>query len=202
MQNVKKKALNLSYFSAIYHVLEGLVSIIVGSSAGSIALLGFGFDSVVESLSGFIVIWRLQTHGKHPKKEEERLEKKALNLIAYSFFILAVYVLFESAKKLYLNQSPKPTLFGIGIAVVSILIMPILFVLKRKTGKLIKSHSMVADARQQLACILLSLALLVGLGLNYFFGFWQADPLIGLLIGFWLVREGIIVLKEKQACAC
>ena len=198
MPNLHKKALNVSYFSAVYHILEGLISVI----AGSIALLGFCLDSIVESLSGFIVIWRLRAHGKVSKQEEERLEKKALKLIAYSFFILSAYLFYESIKTLYFGEIPKPSLLGMIIAFASLVIMPILFVLKRKTGKLIKSHSLVADAKQQLACVLLAFALLIGLGLNYLFGFWQADPLIGLLIVFLLAGEGITTLKERKVCAC
>ena len=202
MTTLHKRALSISYFSACYHILEGLVSVLVGASAGSIALLGFGLDSFVESFSGFIIIWRFWKHGKVSKQEEEKTEKKALRLIAYSFFMLAVYVFYESAKKLYFREMPKPSLLGIIIAVVSLIVMPILFFLKNKTGKSIKSHSLVADSKQQLACILLSFALLIGLGLNYMYGFWQADPLIGFVIVLYLVKEGVSTLKEEKACSC
>jgi len=202
MANLQKKALSISYFSVGYHLIEGFLSVLAGMSAGSIALMGFGLDSFVESLSGFIVIWRFQHVGKISKSEEEKEEKKALRLIAYSFFLLAVYVFYESARKLYFHLVAGKSIFGIFIAVVSLIVMPILFFMKRKTGKAIKSHSLVADAKQQVACISLSLALLVGLGLNYLFGFWQADPLIGLIIVVFLVWEGIATLKEEVACAC
>ena len=202
MSTLRKRALNVSYFSAGYHILEGLVSVLVGVSAGSIALLGFGLDSFVESFSGFVVIWRFWKHEKMSKKEEERAEKRALRLIAYTFFILAVYILYESAKKLYFREIPKPSLLGMIIAVVSLIVMPILFFLKNKTGKSIKSHSLVADAKQQLACILLSVSLLIGLGLNYLYGFWQADPLIGLVIFVYVIKEGIATLKEEKVCNC
>ena len=202
MSTLRKRALNVSYFSAIYHILEGLVSVLAGISAGSIALLGFGLDSFVESLSGFVIIRRFWEHGKISKKEEARAEKKALRLIAYSFFMLAAYVFYESAKKLYFHEIPKPSLLGIIIALVSLIVMPILFFLKSTTGKSIKSHSLVADAKQQLACILLSVSLLIGLGLNYLYGFWQADPLMGLVISAYVVKEGINTLKEEKACNC
>ena len=202
MTNLHKRALNVSYFSAGYHILEGLASVLVGVSVGSIALLGFGLDSFVESLSGFIIIWRFWKYGNTSKKEEERTEKRALRLIAYTFFILAVYIFYASAKKLYFREMPQPSLLGIIIAIVSLIVMPILFFMKYKTGKSIKSHSLVADAKQQLACILLSFALLIGLGLNYIYGFWQADPLIGLFIVFYLVKEGAVTLKEEKVCCC
>ena len=202
MTTLHKKALHVSYFSAGYHILEGLASVLAGASAGSIALLGFGLDSFVESLSGFIIIWRFWKHGTASKQEEEKAEKRALRLIAYSFFILAVYVFYESSKKLYFREIPQPSLLGIIVAVVSLIVMPILFFLKNKTGKSIKSHSLVADSKQQLTCILLSFALLIGLGLNYMYGFWQADPLIGFVIVVYLVKEGVATLKEEKACNC
>ncbi len=202
MENLRKKALRISYFSVGYHFIEGFLSILAGMSAGSIALLGFGLDSFVESLSGLIVIWRFLHIGKISKKDEERAEKKALRLIAYSFFLLAVYVFYESFRKLYFHLVAGKSIFGIVIAVVSLIVMPILFYMKRETGKAVKSHSLVADAKQQLACMLLSLSLLVGLGLNYLFGFWEADPLMGMIIVIFLVWEGIATLKEEEACAC
>ena len=202
MANLHNRALNISYFSVGYHTIEGLVSVSAGASAGSIALVGFGLDSFVESLSGLIIIWRFWNHNGMSKQEEERAEKRALRLIAYSFFLLAIYVFYESSRKLYFREIPKPSLLGIIIAIVSIIVMPVLFHLKRKTGKSIKSHSLVADSKQQVACILLSFALLIGLGLNYVYGFWQADPVIGIVIVFYLIKEGIATWKEEKVCSC
>jgi len=202
MTALRKKALNISYFSAGYHIIEGLLSVLAGISSGSIALLGFGLDSFVESLSGFIVIWRFWSIGRISKQEEERAEKRALKLIAYSFFLLAVYVFYESVRKLYFHEISEKSILGIIVAIVSLIVMPILFFLKRKTGKAMKSHSLVADSKQQLVCMLLSFALLIGLGLNYIFGFWQADPIIGLAIVLYLIKEGITTWKEEKACSC
>ena len=202
MANLRNRALNISYFSVCYHILEGLVSVLAGLSAGSIALLGFGLDSFVESLSGLIIIWRFWNPKEMPRQQEERAEKRALRLIAYSFFLLAIYVFYESSRKLYFHEIPKPSLLGMIIAVISIIVMPILFFLKRKTGKSIKSHSLVADSKQQVACILLSFALLIGLGLNYFYGFWEADPVMGIVIGFYLIKEGAATWKEEKVCSC
>ena len=194
--------MNISYFSAGYHIIEGLLSVWAGISSGSIALLGFGLDSFVESLSGFIVIWRFWSIGRISKQEEVRAEKRALKLIAYSFFLLAVYVFYESVRKLYFHEISEKSILGIIIAIASLIVMPILFFLKRRTGKAMKSHSLVADSKQQLACMLLSLALLIGLGLNYIFGLWQADPIIGLAIVLYLIKEGITTWKEEKACSC
>jgi len=197
-----KRALLLSYFTVGYNILEGVVSILAGSLAGSIALVGFGLDSFVESLSGGVMIWRFRQHGKMSEEEEERIEKKAVKLVGYTFFILGAYVLFESVKKLYFHEIPNPSLLGIIIAIVSIIVMPVLFYLKYRTGKSIKSRSLIADSKETLACLFLSVALLVGLGLNYLYGLWQADPVVGVVIVAFLFKEGYSTLKEEELCSC
>jgi cation diffusion facilitator family transporter len=200
--NLHKKALSLSYFTVGYNILEGIVSILAGLLAGSIALVGFGLDSFVESLSGSVMIWRLRKHGKISEEEEEQVERKAARFIGYTFFILGAYVLYESIEKLYLRETPDPSLLGIIIAVVSIIVMPILFYLKYQTGKSIGSISLVADSKQTLACVFLSGALFIGLGLNYLYRFWQADPIVGLIIVIYLAKEGYTTLKEGELCSC
>lgn len=197
-----RKALFLSYFTVGYNIVEGIVSVIAGSITGSIALVGFGMDSFVESLSGGVMIWRFRKHGKISKEEEERIEKKSIRLVAYTFFILSAYVLYESANKLLLQEIPEPSIVGIIIAVISLIVMPILFYAKRSTGRSIGSRSLMADARQTLACMFLSLALLIGLSMNYFYGWWQADPLVGFVIVGFLVRAGYITWKEETLCSC
>ena len=201
-ENLQKKALWLSYLTVGYNIIEGGISILAGWLAGSIALIGFGLDSLVESLSGGVMIWRFRQHASLAKEEEERLEKKAISLVGYTFFILSAYVLYESVKKLLFQEAPVPTLLGIIIALVSLIIMPGLFYIKYQTGKSLGSASLMADSKQTLACAMLSLALVVGLGLNYFYGIWQADPVIGLLIAAVLVREGYEALKEQKLCTC
>jgi cation diffusion facilitator family transporter len=193
-----KKALFLSYFTVGYNILEGVISIFAGLLTGSIALVGFGLDSFVESLSGGVMIWRFRKHGKISGEQEEKVEKKAERLVAYTFFILGAYVLYESIKKLYLCEVPDPSLLGIVIATVSIIVMPILFRKKYQTGKAIKSKSLIADSKETLACLFLSVALLIGLGLNYLFGLWQADPVVGLIIVIFLTKEGYSTLKEEE----
>jgi divalent metal cation (Fe/Co/Zn/Cd) transporter len=197
-----KKALSLSYFTVGYNVLEGIVSIIAGLSAGSIALVGFGLDSFVESLSGSVMIWRFRKHGKMTEEEEERVEAKAIRLIAYAFFILGSYILYESVKKLCLHEIPHPSLLGIIIAIVSMIVMPVLFYIKYQTGKTINSKSLMADSKQTLACAFLSIALLIGLGTNYLYGLWWADPVVGMIIVIFLIKEGYTALKEGKVCSC
>lgn len=197
--DLNKRALLLSYFTVIYNVLEGAVSILAGLLAGgSIALVGFGLDSFVESLSGTVMIWRFRKRGKISGEEEEKAERKAVKLIAYTFFILGAYILYESIKKLYFSVPPEPSLLGIIIAIISIIVMPVLFYTKYRTGKAIGSRSLVADSKETLACMFLSAALLIGLGLNYLYGIWQADPVVGLVIVAFLVREGYKTVTEEE----
>lgn len=144
------------------------------------------------------MVWRFRKHGRISQEEEEKVERKATRIVAYTFFILGAYVFYESLRRLYLREIPHPTIFGIIIAAVSVVVMPILFHMKQQTGKSIHSRSLIADAKETLACVFLSIALLLGLGLNYLYGFWQADPIVGLIIVVFLIREGHAVLKEGR----
>ena len=198
MDKLYRKALYLEYFTVGYNLLEAFVSILFGSLANSIALIGFGLDSIVESLSGGVMVWRLLKHGKISAEQEERIEKRAQRFVAVTFFVLSAYVLYESIGKLVRQEIPEPTLPGIIIAIVSIIVMPILMIQKYRTGKRINSKALIADSKETLACAFLSVALLIGLGTNYLFGFWQADPLVGILIVVFLVREGIENWQESR----
>jgi len=197
-----RKALGLEYFTVGYNVLEGVLAIVAGILAGSIALVGFGLDSAVESSSGSVIIWRLTRHGKVSPEEEERVERIAVRLVGVSFFLLGAYVFFESVRKLYLMEAPEPSLFGIVIAATSVIVMPVLSRAKLKTAREMGSRSLAADSKQTFICSLLSVALLVGLGLNYLFGLWWADPAAALVIVFFIIREGIESFREDKLCAC
>ena len=191
-----KKGLYLEYFSITYNVVEAAVSIIFGSFANSIALIGFGLDSIVEMLSGLILIWRLRQHGKISAETEERIEKKATRFVSLTFFILGAYILFESVKKMVTVEIPEPSLPGIIIALASIIIMPLLMWQKYKIGKQINSRALVADSKETLACGFLSVALLLGLGANYQFGFWQADPIVGFIVVAFLFSR---IMFERES---
>lgn len=198
IQKLNKKALLLSFITVGYNIIEGVASIIAGVLAGSVALIGFGLDSFIESLSGGVMIWRFRKHGQLSEEEEEKIERNATRLVGWTFFILAIYVLYESIKKLISQEIPEPSLFGIIIAVVSLILMPILFYQKYRTGKALGSRSLVADSKETLACMFLSFSLLIGLGANYLFGFWQADPVVGLIISAFLIKEGYETLKGES----
>jgi divalent metal cation (Fe/Co/Zn/Cd) transporter len=202
-----KKALNLEYFTVGYNILEAFLSIFFGGNAGSIALIGFGLDSVVESLSGLILIWRLRKHEVCSEDEERTSENKAIKFVAVTFFLLGAYVLYESVKKLIFIEIPAPSLPGIIIAILSVIIMPVLSFKKRDLGVKINSRALIADSKETLTCAFLSVPLLLGLTMNYFFGFWQADPLVGLIVVVFLIREGrewweeaMKVKKSKNKC--
>lgn len=195
--DLRRKALFLAWFTVGYNILEGVLSIAVGAASGSVALVGFGLDSAVETLSGAVMIWRFRNYDTISEEEEERVERRATRLVGYTFIILAAYVVFASIRSLYSREVPERTLLGIVIASVSLLVMPLLARVKYRTGQALGSRSLMADSRETLACSLLSAALLVGLGLNYAFGLWQADPLAGLLIAVFLVREGYEALAGE-----
>ncbi|MDD2777738.1 MAG: cation transporter [Methanocellales archaeon] len=198
MNSQYKKALRLEYFTVVYNIIEAIASITFGSIANSIALVGFGLDSIVESLSGFVLIWRLQKHNKLTPEEEERIEKRATIFVGITFLVLAAYVLFESIKKIVTKEIPDPSLAGIIIALMSIVIMPILGLKKRKMGIQLNLKSLIADSKETFVCSTLSVALLLGLAGRYFFNFWYADPIVGLIIVVYLVREGKELLMEDE----
>lgn len=187
---LQKRALRLAYFTVSYNIIEGIVSILAGSITHSIALVSFGLDSFMETFSGGVMIWRFRRHGQLTKVEEERKEKKALKLVGFSFLALAVYVLVEAAQKLVRHEMPQPTLWGIVIAIISIVVMSVLFFFKYQTGKTLNAKSLMADAKQTLACEFLSVTLLLGSGLNFWLGWWWADPVAALIIAVYLLKEG------------
>ncbi len=197
-----RKALHLEYFTVGYNIVEAVASIFFGGIANSIALVGFGLDSIVESLSGFVLIWRLSKHNKISKEEEARLEEKAYRFVGITFFILGAYILFESVKKIVTRDIPEPSLPGIVIAILSLIIMPILAYRKYKIGKELNLKSLVADSKETLVCSILSVALLIGLTTRYFFNFWLSDPLTGLVIVIFLFREGYELVFEEEGCGC
>lgn len=197
-----RRALVLALVTVGYNIVEGIVSVAFGAAAGSIALVGFGLDSFVESLSGGVMIWRFSGHGRLTEEQERRVEKRAVKLVGWTFFVLAAYIAYEAAEKLITREMPEPSLAGIVIALVSIITMPTLFLLKRHTARSVGSQSLAADSKQTLACSLMSVALLLGLLLNQLWGIWYADPVVGLAIAAWLVKEGVETLRSGELCSC
>jgi divalent metal cation (Fe/Co/Zn/Cd) transporter len=198
MEESFKRALRLEYFTVIYNFFEAIASILAGGIANSIALIGFGLDSIVESLSGFVLIWRLKKHGRMSIEEEERIEKRASRFVGITFFVLGCYVLFESIRKIVLRDIAESSILGIIIAVISIIVMPVLGYRKLRLGKELGLSSLVADSKETFVCAFLSVALLVGLTTRYLFDFWLSDPIVGLIIVVFLFKEGFELVRGEE----
>lgn len=189
---MRQKALFLEYFTVGWNLVEGVIAIVAGVLAGSIALIGFGLDSYIEIASAVVLIWRLRKQGE----EEELAERRAIFVVGVTFFALALYVTYESATKLIFHEQPAESLVGILLAIVSLIVMPLLAWQKRKVAAQLQSRALAADALETLACSYLSLTLLLGLGLNAWMGWWWADPLAALAMVYFLIREGWEALEE------
>ncbi len=177
-----------------YNVVEAIIAISAGTVAGSIALIGFGLDSVIEVSSAAAVAWQFSA------TDPERREKVALRVIAGSFFALAAYVTVEALRTLVNGNEPERTTVGIVLVAVSVVVMPFLSWAQRKAGRELGSASAVADSRQTLLCTYLSAAVLVGLVLNAALGWWWADPVVALGLAAIAVREGRSALHGQTCC--
>jgi divalent metal cation (Fe/Co/Zn/Cd) transporter len=188
----------LEYFTLTWNLIEAAVAVGAGLLAGSIALVGFGVDSVIESLSGGVLLWRLWTH-----EADERRERLALRLVGVSFLVLAAYVGVEAAKTLLEREAPESSWVGIGLSVASLLVMPVLARAKRRVACRLGSDALRADSRQTDLCAWLSAILLGGLGLHALAGWWWADPAAALAMVPIIVREGVGALRgEADPCGC
>ena len=190
-----RRAQLLAAASVGYNLVEAVVAVTAGVIAGSVALIGFGLDSVVEMSSGLVILWQF----RHPVPESR--ERLALRLIGVSFLALAGYVTVESVRTLVGGGDPAPSPVGIGLAVLSLLIMPVLSWAQRRTGRALGSGSVVADSTQTLLCTYLSGVLLAGLLLNALLGWGWADPIAGLLIAAVAVKEGVEAWRGDD-CGC
>lgn len=189
-----RRAQRLAAASVAYNVIEAAIAITAGLVAGSVALVGFGLDSVVEVSSGLIILWQFR------HRLPESRERQALRLIAVSFFALAAYVSFESVRALLSAREPEPSPVGISLAVASLLVMPFLSWAQRRTGKGLNSNAVVADSTQTLLCTYMSAVLLGGLLLNATLGLHWADPVAGLLIAGFAAKEGRQAWRGNGCC--
>lgn len=191
-----RRALTLEYFTVAWNVLEAVVAVGAGWVAGSIALVGFGLDSLIEVTSAMALVWRLRKTGD--PDEELEAERLALRIVGYTFFALAAYVTFQAGRMLLQRTAPDESLVGIALAAVSLVVMPWLGFAKKKLARRLGSRALAADATETLVCAYLSLTLLVGLGANALFGWWWADPVAALAIVAFLVHEGKEALEESR----
>lgn len=190
---LRTRARQLAWATVVWNVIEALVAIIAGAAAGSAALVGFGLDSTVEVASALVIIWQFSG-------VDEQRERRALRLIALSFFALAVYVSIRALLDLAGAHEADTSTVGIALAVASLIVMPALAVAKRRTGQLLGSVTVTADSQQTWLCTYLSAILLVGLVLNATVGWWWADPIAALIIAVLATREGIEAWNGDNCC--
>ncbi len=190
-----RRAQLLAGSSVTYNLVEAVIAITAGLVAGSVALVGFGLDSVVEVSSGLIILWQF----RHPLPESR--EKTALRLMAFSFFGLAAYVTVESVRALITGHAPDSSTVGIALAATSLAVMPFLSWAQRHTGRALGSNAVVADSTQTLLCTYMSAVLLIGLVLNATLGWYWADPVAGLVIAAVAIKEGRAAWRGEGCCA-
>ena len=193
-RRLSRRAQLLAATSVTYNAVEAVIAILAGLAAGSVALIGFGLDSVVEVSSGLIILWQFR------HRLPESREQQALRMLALSFFALAAYVGIESVRALVSGSNPDASPVGIGLAIASLIIMPFISWAQRRTGRALGSNAVVADGTQTLLCTYLSGVLLAGLVLNATFGWSWADPIAGLVIAGVAVREGIEAWRGEGCC--
>ncbi|HSC74564.1 MAG TPA: cation transporter [Gaiellaceae bacterium] len=192
-----RRARRLAWGGNAWHLVEFAIALGAGIAAGSIALVGFGLDSLIEALAGFVILWRFAGRRAH----SEHAERRAQQLIAASYFVLAVYVALESLRTLLGGAHPETSWVGLGLAAVTAPTMPLLARAKRRVGNALNSSATVSEAEQNMICAYLSVALLVGLGANALFGWWWADPAAAVAIAAVAVREGIASWQGESCCS-
>jgi divalent metal cation (Fe/Co/Zn/Cd) transporter len=188
----------LEYFTIGYNTLEGVTSIVAGLIARSVSLVGFGLDSLIEVTSGAALLWRL--HHDLDLSRREQVERAALRTVGACFIALALYILYESGSMLIRHVPPKRSIFGIVIAAISVIVMPLLARAKRRVARQIGSGAMHADSKQADFCSYLSATLLGGLLLNAMLGWWWMDPAVGLVMVPIIGKEGIDGLRAETCC--
>ncbi|HLK33630.1 MAG TPA: cation transporter [Terriglobales bacterium] len=193
-----RRGRRLEYLTLAWNSAEGICSLIAGLLAGSIALVGFGLDSLIEISSSLVLLWRLRAEAN--PREREHAERRAQRLVAVCFFLLAAYVAFDAAKGLILREAPRESLLGIGVAISALIAMPLLARAKRQVARQLNSGAMQADSRQSDFCAYLSGILLAGLLLNLLLGWWWADPVVALIMVPLIAREGVEWFRGDPCC--
>lgn len=191
-----RRARALAWAGIAWHGVEFAVAVAAGLAAGSIALVGFGADSLIEALAGGVVLWRFGER----RAAAGDVERRAQRLIAASFVLLAVFIAVESVHSLLGGRHPEPSPVGIGLALVTAAAMPVMAAAKRRVARGLGSAAAVRESTQNVLCAWLSVALLAGLGLNAALGWWWADPLAALAIAGVALREGILGWRGDPCC--
>ena len=189
--HLKRRALYLAYFIIAWDVIEGIVAVTAGVVAGSIALLGFGIDSGIEVIAASVVAWQLRGN-------VQGRQKIALRLIALTFFSLAAYVTYQSIIDLVSQDKAEPSIVGIVLNIVALLVMVPVAIMQRKNGKAMENQAVVAQSQETWISNYLSISLLAGLGVNVLFGWWWADPVVALIIAGVAVYSGVEAWREAD----
>jgi len=197
-QAIARRGKRLEHFTIAWNSLEGLVAIIAGVSAGSISLVGFGWDSFIEVTSGATLLWRMSVDADAGHREQN--ERLSLRIVGACFIALAAYIAYEAVSDLIARKTPEHSIPGIVLACVSLVVMPILSHAKKRGASDLCSPAMNADARQTDFCVYLSVILLAGLVLNATLGCWWADPLAALIMVPVIAKEGFEGLKARACC--
>lgn len=191
-----RQARLLSWLSLAYMTAEGAIAITVAVIAGSVALLGFGLDSVIEGLASVIIIWRFTGD----RTLSETAETRAHRAVAVTFFLLAPYIAYDAITTLLAGDPARTSWLGIGLAIASLVLMPLLGVAKKRLGTRLGSGATAGEGTQNLLCAYLAAAVLIGLLANTLLGWWWLDPAVGLLIAGLAVREGITAWRGEDCC--
>jgi divalent metal cation (Fe/Co/Zn/Cd) transporter len=195
---LQRRARLLAWTGIAWHFIEFAIALVAGIAAGSIALVAFGVDSLIEVFAGLVVIWLFTGRRLH----SESAERRAQQLIAGSFFVLAVYVSVEAFRTIVGSDHPATSWVGIALAAFTAATMPLLAAAKRRVGNRLHSSATVNEGAQNLICAYLSVALLVGLGLNALVGWWWADPAAAFVIAAVAAREGIESWRGNTCDCC
>jgi divalent metal cation (Fe/Co/Zn/Cd) transporter len=199
-----RRGFHLSLFTVLWNVCEGVLAVAAGMMAGSVALLGFGMDSFIETISGVVVSWRFAVEmGERSRSRAEKAELRASRLAGVLLLALAAYLVFDAARRLFgAGKEPAPSFLGIGLTIVSLIVMPVLAKAKLRVAGGLQSRALRADAYETITCSWLSATTLGGLILNAFLGWWWADPVAALALLPLIVREGLEGLRGETECSC
>jgi divalent metal cation (Fe/Co/Zn/Cd) transporter len=194
-----RRGLQLNYLTIAYNTVEAIVSLAAGLAAGSIALIGFGVDSIIEVTASLIAQWRLRADLNPVRRE--RVEHLTVRIIGGTFLALAGYVAYESIKTLVVREEPDGSIIGVILLSMSVIVMPLLARAKRHVAAALGSSALTADATQTTLCAYLSVIALAGVALNTMLGWWWADPVAALAMVPIILKEGVEGLRGETACA-
>jgi len=196
-ERLQARARLLARGGLVWHGIEAAIAIAAGAVAGSIALIAFGADSLIEALAGIIVLWRFNA----ARADSQHAERRAQQLIAITFWLLAAYVTVDATIALLSGDHPASSPVGIGLSIITLIAMPLLANAKASVARQLNSHAGHSESRQNMLCAYLSAALLIGLTLNAALGWWWADPIAALVIAAVAAREGRQSWRGQSCCA-